>query len=105
MQSIQQPLEGNLTRLAAQYPGFRIVVVGHSLGGAIATLLSPILFARLNLPSSGLVMVSYGQTRVVDPAFVARFTSLGFPFLRVVNGGDAIPHHPASAMGYQYIPN
>jgi alpha-beta hydrolase superfamily lysophospholipase len=38
--------------LMKQYPDYQVVIVGHSLGGAIATLFSMQLFAQYGITSS-----------------------------------------------------
>ncbi|KAJ6571310.1 Alpha/Beta hydrolase protein [Mycena capillaripes] len=50
-----------------QYPTFRIVVTGHSLGGAIASLAAPSIKAAL--PDATLVLYTFGQPRVGNAKF------------------------------------
>ncbi|KAJ9079046.1 hypothetical protein DSO57_1000681 [Entomophthora muscae] len=105
LQSIQAELEAKLSNLTASYKGFRLVVVGHSLGGSIASLLAPILFDKLKIKPNRLLMVSYAQPRVGDAGFVTQFKRLAFPYIRVVNGNDGVTHFPARKLGFLHIPN
>ena len=49
----------------AQHPDYQLLIVGHSMGGALATLLG---LSYQNYGKSPLV-ITFGQPRVGNPAF------------------------------------
>ncbi|KAF9785804.1 alpha/beta-hydrolase [Thelephora terrestris] len=79
-----------------------VIVVGHSLGGAIAEL--DTLFLRLNLPSSISVRgVTYGTPRVGVPAFADYFDSKVDNFRRINHALDPIPIVPGRELGFSHV--
>jgi len=86
-----------------------VVLAGHSLGGALATL------AAASLARSGWwveATITIGAPRVGRPAFAAAYAaqttgpdaeSLGAITWRVVNKGDAVPAVPPTALGFQHV--
>jgi len=80
-----------------------VVVVGHSMGGAIAEL--DTIYLRLNLPSSVPVRgVTYGTPRVGNPAWANWFNSqVNGNFIRVNHNLDPIPIVPGRWMGYSHV--
>ncbi|OBZ71698.1 Lipase [Grifola frondosa] len=78
-----------------------VMLVGHSLGGALAEL--DALFMTLNLPSSIHVKaVTYGTPRVGNPAFASLFDSEVPDFVRINNESDLIPIVPGRFLGFQH---
>jgi triacylglycerol lipase len=77
----------------------QIWIAGHSLGGALAVLLTAMLIAD-DVPVAGLY--TYGAPRVGDKAFEEacnqRFTNA----FRVVNEDDMVPHLPPEFLGYSH---
>jgi pimeloyl-ACP methyl ester carboxylesterase len=86
-----------------------VVLAGHSLGGALATL------AAASLARSGRwveATITIGAPRVGRPAFAAAYAAqttgpdadpLGAITWRVVNKGDAVPAVPPTALGFQHV--
>jgi hypothetical protein len=70
-------------------PGYELVIFGHSLGAAEATILGLLLGA-----DGWRVTRAYasGSPRLTDAAGAAAFTSL--PLVRIVNEGDPVPLLP-----------
>ncbi|KAJ9053801.1 hypothetical protein DSO57_1020642 [Entomophthora muscae] len=97
-------MESKLSLLTKQHHGFDLVLAGHSLGGALATLAAPILYHKLHLNPSRLLVVSYGQPKVGNKVFVAYFESLDFPYIHVVNKNDLVPISPVSS-SFSHIRN
>ncbi|EIN13713.1 alpha/beta-hydrolase [Punctularia strigosozonata HHB-11173 SS5] len=78
-----------------------VILIGHSLGGAIAELDS--LMMRQNLPSDVAVKgVTYGTPRVGNPEFAAYFDSMVTDFTRVNNDKDPIPIVPGRFLGFSH---
>ncbi|KTC49176.1 lipase [Pseudomonas fluorescens ABAC62] len=77
------------------YTGQRIVICGHSLGGAIALLLAEGL---RRAPDSGynILLYTYGAPRAADSAFTAGAAKLVHH--RIVNHNDPVPSVPAPWM-------
>lgn len=81
-------------------PSAKILVTGHSLGGALA-ILCALEFSRQHLPV-GLV-VTFGQPRVGNAVFADIYNaSLRDLTLRVVNQNDLVPRLPGVLMSYRH---
>lgn len=78
------------TITSAGATGRPIYVVGHSLGGAVATLVSQHLH-ELGYPVQ---LYTFGSPRVANTTFVRYFHGLGIPSTRVVCDQDIVPHVP-----------
>jgi hypothetical protein len=94
--SMEPALTAVLKSLFAMGPGAQrsLVITGHSLGSALATLTVP-LAVRLAGESGGKVQ-QYNQAspRVGDPTFAAYFNALAAPTYRLVNIEDVVPTVP-----------
>jgi len=78
-----------------------VLLVGHSLGGALAQL--DALYLTLNLPSNIHVMArTYGTPRVGNPAYADLIDSLVPDFTRMNNVIDPIPIVPGRFLGFQH---
>lgn len=73
----------------------KVWITGHSLGGALATLVARPLLQKYEIPSQ---VYTYGAPRVFDSAAAAAFQA---PMKRFVNSGDIVPHLPASTLWIQ----
>lgn len=74
--------------------GQKIIICGHSLGGAIATLLAEAL--RRSPNGYDILLYTYGSPRAGDADFVAGAETLAHH--RMVNNNDPIPSVPAPWM-------
>ena len=92
------------TELEAQeYIGFRkLLVIGHSLGGALATLVA--LGMALHYPGIVVYCVTEGAPRVGNSGFVKAFKDLVFESYRIVNDMDTVPMVPPALMGFRHVP-
>ncbi|KAJ7141991.1 Alpha/Beta hydrolase protein [Mycena filopes] len=86
-----------LTAVAVElqkYPTYTIIVTGHSLGGALASLAAPTLKAKL--PSANLKLYTFGQPRVGNAEFAALVEKVvGVDnIFRVVHTNDGVPMVP-----------
>ncbi|KAL0947771.1 hypothetical protein HGRIS_013847 [Hohenbuehelia grisea] len=77
----------------------KVMVTGHSLGGAMAALGS--LFLKMNLGAEVHVeAVTFGMPRVGNDAFARFFDKTINDFKRVNAGYDPVPHLPLKLMGF-----
>jgi hypothetical protein len=92
--TMELSLDGVLKTLFMKVPNHRLVITGHSLGSALATLTVP-LAVRIAGGLGGQVH-HYNQAspRVGDPNFAAFFNSLDAPTYRLVNIEDVVPTLP-----------
>jgi len=87
-------------------PGKPVIVVGHSLGGALATLFVYDLALRRdnpNLEGCRLVSYTYGSPRVGNTVFATHFNSLVPETWRCVNAQDIVTQIPLGRMGFQHV--
>jgi len=90
---------------ARRYPGARVLVSGHSLGGALATLAAADVGTRGGRGGGAraISVYTYGCPRVGDAAFVRAAGVAAPDNWRVVNTADAIPTVPPPGIdGYAY---
>jgi len=77
------------------YAGQKILITGHSLGGAIALLLAETL-RRNKRFSDNIVLYTYGAPRAADTTFIQAAAALVHH--RMVNHDDPVPSVPATWM-------
>src|SRR5262249_14924008 len=96
----------NLRKLVAQHASKckKLVITGHSLGGALAALTAPDLLndvaARLS-PS----LYPWGEPRVGHGDFVSFFNTHVNICYRIVNVWDVVPHLPPVLAAYEHEGN
>ena len=78
-----------------------IIVTGHSLGGALATICSGDL--RNNYPDKDISCASFASPRVGGFSFVARFNCLMPENLRFVYEADPVPKYPPAYINYRHV--
>jgi hypothetical protein len=82
-------------------PALPAVVCGHSLGGALATLLVADLTANTPLKPQAW---TFASPRVGDAAFAGRYGGLSTVSWRIYNQADVVPHFPVDSAGsYQPV--
>jgi triacylglycerol lipase len=98
LSEIWQPLLARLSEFRRHQP---LLLAGHSLGGALATL------AAAGLHEAGQRvdgLYTFGAPRVGDRAFSACFNhDLQHCTFRLVNNQDLVPHLPPRALGYSHV--
>ncbi|KAG9073744.1 hypothetical protein FS749_014724, partial [Ceratobasidium sp. UAMH 11750] len=95
------PVLAAVKKALADHSGTKVLAVGHSLGGAIATL--DALYFKLNLPSNvAIKAVTYGLPRVGNADF-ANFIDSKIPdFSHVTNKKDVVPILPGRFLGFAH---
>ena len=82
-------------------PGLPTVVCGHSLGGALATLLVADVTANTQLKPQAW---TFASPRVGDAIFAARYGALSTVSWRIYNQVDVVPYFPIDTSGgYQPV--
>lgn len=85
-----------LTAFAAPY-----VLVGHGLGGALATIhVAAAAASGARLPVE---VYTFGSPRVGDAAFVGAYDALGTATWRIANHRDLSQRIPAADYGYEHV--
>ena len=90
------------TQLAGKALGYDILITGHSLGGAVATL-NAYELACTHLKTD-ILMVTFGSPRTVNAEFanvLARLPNLSA--YRVANGYDVVPRVPPGYLGFAHV--
>lgn len=86
--------------LQKQNPSYDVIVTGHSLGGALATL------TAVNLHVNDIMNVrhiSFGSPRVGNAAASAYISNLLPDVSRTTHYKDIVPHNPFTNFGYVHI--
>lgn len=78
-------------RLLAFKPDAKVIVSGHSLGGALAMLYSEMLHQDGVEVTQ---LITFGQPRCGNGKFAKAFSQLGIPYIRFVNETDIVPDVP-----------
>ena len=74
----------------------QVVITGHSLGGAVATIIA----AQLQDHHVPVHLVTFGSPRPGGAKFRER---LRVPHHRFVHGMDLVPHMPLAALGFRHV--
>jgi len=87
--------------LSKRFPKLPLLVTGHSLGGAIATL-AAVDFALNKTVTNEVLLWTYGSPRVGNDAFADFIDSKYVNATRVTYKRDPIPHLPPKVVNYQH---
>ncbi|KAF9556708.1 alpha/beta-hydrolase [Agrocybe pediades] len=87
----------------SSYPSYKVVVAGHSLGGAVATFAA--ISIKSALPNTPLKLYTYGQPRVGNAAFASYVEKkIGVNNIyRAVHTYDGVPTILFKALGYRHF--
>ncbi|KGO63625.1 Lipase, class 3 [Penicillium italicum] len=96
-ETVADDLTSNITAAQTTYPGYTLVVTGHSFGGALATLGGTIL----RNAGFELDVYTYGQPRVGNAALAEYITNQG-SLWRVTHDDDLVPKVPPSTFGFSH---
>ena len=86
-------------RILKGEPPQRVVFVGHSLGGALATLAAA--GTKALFPQLAVQCNTFGSPRVGNAAFAAYFDAVVDTSVRCVNGSDKVAKNPT--LGYAHV--
>ncbi|KAI9123061.1 hypothetical protein K1719_005950 [Acacia pycnantha] len=88
-----------LERAKRVYGDTKIIVTGHSMGGAMASFCGLDLVVNQN--AKDVQVMTFGQPRVGNAAFASYYSKLVPNTIRVTKGHDMVPHLPPY---YYYFP-
>lgn len=91
-----------LNAAVKQCANCRIILTGHSLGGALATIAAADLIVN-KYAGSRLSLYTYGSPRVGNVEFVTWFNNQIKDSFRVTHADDAVTHVPLDSMGYTHV--
>jgi hypothetical protein len=104
--SIYKAIRTELFAILQQYKPSRLKISGHSLGGALATLLAYDI--ALSAPEIKPILFTYGTPRTGDQNFVNAIKQINSKdaakLTFVVNIKDIVPKLPPTLFGYESIP-
>ena len=96
--------------LVQKYPDYQVVVIGHSLGGAIASLTAAALVHYKVVPRTKMTLYTFGQPRVGDTEYADNHDKLVSYSWRVVHYRDIVSHLPTcnilfGCSAFKYTPH
>jgi len=91
-----------LNNMVSKYGTRRLLITGHSLGGAIATLTAfDLLYSKAPFLVSDLI--TFGSPRVGNDRFAQYFDEFDVRITRVTHYYDMVPHVPEMFLGYEHV--
>ncbi|KAJ9049241.1 hypothetical protein DSO57_1026745 [Entomophthora muscae] len=99
-QKLYPDIIGPLREALDKYPDSKLLVTGHSLGGALATVMASDLLHRDVVHPRRLNVITFGEPRVGNLEFARWYNSQPAHITRVVNENDIVPHLDPAVFGY-----
>eukprot|EP00898_Chlorokybus_atmophyticus_P000635 jgi/Chlat1/1572/Chrsp123S01837 len=81
----------------------KVLITGHSLGGALATLCAYDVRRVMKLENSQVSTYTFGSPRVGNGAFVRAYDDLVPVSFRIVHARDEITYLPYSILGFRHV--
>lgn len=91
-----------LTGVLAQNPGMPVIVAGHSLGGALVSMLAVQLSQASGLKNA-LQVLTLASPAPGDDAFAAYYNGNVPATQRIWNPWDLVPHAPPACLGFSQV--
>lgn len=98
--SVKDDVVASVQYLQKMYPDYSVVVAGHSLGGALATL------TAVNLITNDITKIrhfSFGSPRLANEAASSFISKLLPEIYRTTHYKDIVPHNPFVHFGYVHV--
>jgi len=93
-----------IRQIVESYPNQKeIIITGHSLGGALATLSA--VDIKYNYPEKSVLCITFGSPRVGNKAFTRSFIKRVPRSFRFVCGDDLVCKVPMPVLGFKHISN
>lgn len=99
--AIETDVSTTITTLLATYPGARLYVTGHSLGGGLAVLAAAHIAYNLSVPIEA--VYTFGEPRVGNQAFREFYNQGAHVSWRITHWRDPVPHVPMEMLGFRHI--
>ncbi|CAG7915589.1 unnamed protein product [Penicillium olsonii] len=96
-ETVADDVASQLKSAQSTYPGYKVVVTGHSFGGAVAALAS----AALRNAGTSLELYTYGEPRLGNKALATYTTEQG-SLWRVTHTNDIVPRLPPTSFGFSH---
>jgi len=103
--SLYHNVAEELKKLTDEYPGYKVIITGHSIGGAQAALTLFLFNFEGIFPYISFELYTYGAPRIGNREFADYFNSLDIPVARGVNNADLVPHIGTTDVGYVHHQN
>lgn len=97
-QGVTSKMLDSVKSLRSKYPGYSVVVTGHSYGAACGELLAMELVKN----SIDVKLYDYGQPRVGDTNYAVFVNTKISEHYRTTHNKDIVPHVPPEGFGYQH---
>ena len=98
--SVQDKIFSAVKELMQDYPDYKLIVTGHSLGGALSTICGTDL--AILLPDVDVRVINFGAPRVGNEAFKELVESLpNLSITRLVHHMDVVPRTPM--IGFKHV--
>ncbi|KAJ1364084.1 hypothetical protein KIN20_024091 [Parelaphostrongylus tenuis] len=95
-------IEDAFLRASEKFKDYELWIVGHSLGGAIASLAASYIEKMKVFDGDRIKLVTFGQPRTGDVDFAkAHGKQIPYSF-RVTHSRDIVPHLPPKAVEHYY---
>jgi hypothetical protein len=93
---LRDKVRASLKDVFSKYPDYQYVFTGHSLGGAIASIMAfdAMRYKIIEKTSTSPMLITYGQPRTGNDVFANELMKLIPTVYRVVRQGDLVSHIP-----------
>ncbi|GAB0490403.1 hypothetical protein MMPV_001640 [Pyropia vietnamensis] len=104
-ESVRSELLDDVRRCLTEVPNRRVMVTGHSLGGALATLCAFDCRVQLGMSELDVTVITFGSPRVGNRAFTRRFLAAVPVCFRIMNHSDGVTNVPSSFFSnFEHVP-
>jgi predicted lipase len=99
---VQSDVRQHVKALVEKHPTFNLNFIGHSLGGALATIAAADINSMYRETLKDRIQVfSYGSPRVGNREF-SNYISDSFKIYRTTHKTDVVPHYPLQIFGFTH---
>ena len=100
--SLENDIIEEINDVSTKYKTSKLLITGHSLGGALSTLLAfDLLYVRNS--DMAIQLITFGSPRVGNEDFVSIFNNYPIYSNRVTHYYDIVPHIPQEFLKYRHV--